>query len=103
MSEAEKAIHERGGVPEILPRDWYFTLGLDVAKLARVALSSLPENAVTDQAEVRRRHQLARDALSSARADLISTSSRGFSKDHRVQRELFAEAVAQDGGRENGR
>lgn len=103
MSEIEKAMTEGGSPAEILPRDWYFTLGLDVAGLARAALSKLPENAVTDQTEVRRRHQLARDALLKARVELVSTSARGFSPNHRVERELFAEAVADRKADENAR
>lgn len=88
ISDLERALSEGEAPPEVRPRDWYFTLGVDVATLASRALGTLPESAATLREEVRKRHQLARDALLRATAALTSTDAGGFAGRHRIARTL---------------
>jgi hypothetical protein len=96
ISELERSLNEGQEPPELRPRDWYFTLGLDIASLARAALREVPETAVTQKEEVRRRHKLARDALLLAKGDLISTSASGFSSSHQIQREISVQGEEEE-------
>jgi hypothetical protein len=88
VSDLERALNEGEAPPEVRPRDWYFTLGFDVATLASRALSTLPESVATEREEVRKRHQLARDALLRATGSLTTTGATGFSGGRRILRTL---------------
>lgn len=88
LSEKERLI-QRGQTPPPSPAgDWYFSLGHDAAKLVRTALSSLPETQATEKEEVKKLHERARQALLDARAELLTTQSKGFSSSLRMERHL---------------
>lgn len=101
MTDAEESLSSAEGAPRLIPRDWYFTLGVDLAKLVAIALRGLPEGAASDQAEVRKRHERARDALLEARDDLTSSDARGFSPQQVLERTIFVEQ-AESGGKGEG-
>ncbi len=88
MSEAEKALLAGEKAPRLEPGDWYFSLGVDVARLSTLALRSLPEAEVTEKEAVRARHEKARSALLDARAQLLTTDAMGFNSGGRVDREI---------------
>src|SRR5690606_30379405 len=88
LSENERLI-QRGETPPPSPAgDWYFSLGHDAAKPVRTALSSLPETQATEKEEVKKLHERARQALLDARAELLTTQSKGFSSSLRMERHL---------------
>lgn len=83
-----------GRTPAIVP-EWYTVLGRDLARLTRAALKELPATTARDPAQVRKRHEQVRDALLSAKAELVSTEAKGFESGHRLRRELAVEAVSE--------
>lgn len=98
MSEEEKALLEGKAPPPLQASDWYFSLGVDVARLLAEALRHFPETQVTDKAEVREHHEKARSALLDARAPLLTTDAQGFTSAGRIQRVL--RVLGPDGARE---
>lgn len=70
-------------------RDWYFSLGFDVAQLLIRALLELPEQAVSDLDQVRAFHQKAALVLARTKAPLLTTESRGFDESRRLPRQLL--------------
>ncbi len=88
------------GGAESASAPWYDLLGRDAARLARAALSVLPENTDVDGEAVRAHLERARDALRSARAPLETTGADGFGGAQRLARELhIAAAPAERGAR----
>lgn len=88
LSEAEKEILEGKAPPQVHPTDWYFSLGVDLARLLGEALRHLPEKQVTDKEQVREHYEKARSALLDARAPLITADAQGFTSAGRIQRIL---------------
>ncbi|NLE88910.1 MAG: hypothetical protein GX607_21220 [Myxococcales bacterium] len=88
------------GGAESASAPWYDLLGRDAARLARAALSVLPENTDVDGEAVRAHLERARDALRSARTPLETTDADGFGGTQRLARQLrIAEAPAARGAR----
>lgn len=75
--------------------DWYFLLGYDAGQLVRASLKQLPETQATEKAEVRARHDLARDALKSATGSLKTTDAKGFAGNQRILRNLRVLGMSQ--------
>jgi len=67
---------------------WFAALGHDAAVLARVALRTLPQDRADADPEVKKRHEAARAALSSAEGDLWTTGARGFAGQGVITREI---------------
>jgi hypothetical protein len=87
VSEMEDEVaHGRLPPPLMQQSDWFFTLGVDLARLVEAALLMMPDTQVTRKEEVKKRHEQAREALLSVRVPLVSTDERGFSSDHFVER-----------------
>jgi hypothetical protein len=57
---------------------WWAALGRDAGALARKAVSTLPMDNVTAEADIAKRHRDARDALAAARLSLWTTDAQGF-------------------------
>lgn len=88
VSAAEQSISNGNAAPASDPFDWYFTIGHDAATLIKLALLRLPKTHVTEKGAVKERHKLAGEALEAVQADLVSTTERGFSRYHRLERRL---------------
>lgn len=88
MSEVEKDILDGKAPPRPQASDWYYSLGVDVARLLAEALRHLPETQVTDKEQVREHHEKARAALLDARAPLITADAQGFTSAGTVKRTL---------------
>lgn len=68
---------------------WWTALGYDAAVLARRAVSALPLDTTTDDAEIRRRRETARAGIEAARASLWTTEAKGFEAgSHSLVRDL---------------
>lgn len=95
-SEQEKRIAEGAIAPPLMQEgDWFFTMGLDLARLIEAALLTMPDTEVTRADQVKVRHEQARSALVLARADLITSNSRGFSKEQGIEREFSVSASSE--------
>jgi hypothetical protein len=68
--------------------NWWTALGRDAATLARLAVSTLPTDTVTDPPSISERRQAARDKLESARARLWSTEQAGWTASHTMGRTI---------------
>lgn len=88
ISDEERAIMEGKAPPRLSADDWYFSLGVDAARLCSEALKHFPETQVTDKQRVREHHAKARAALLDARAPLITADARGFDSTGRIQRKI---------------
>lgn len=89
MSSMEKSIARGERLPAMMPQsDWFFTLGMDLARLVEGALLTLPDTEVTREAEVRERHDQVRVALETVQAPLVSTNARSFSAEHLIARDF---------------
>ncbi len=70
---------ETGSYPAKAPTGgWYEALGHDAAVLAALALEALPTNGVARGEDVEALRSRARDALATAKAELWTSSARGF-------------------------
>jgi hypothetical protein len=93
MSEEEKAILQ-GKAPSSHPAgDFYFSLGVDVARLLSEALRPFPEAQMTEKEQVHDHYEKVRAALLDARAPLITTDAQGFSSAGEVSRTLRIRGV----------
>jgi len=70
------------------PLDWYEALGHDAALLAKGALEGFPDGRVDEERAVRELHARAQRALTTVRAPLWTSDSRGFSQGQRLSRTL---------------
>lgn len=66
---------------------WFEVLGRDAARWAQLALADLPDSPVQDEREVRRRHQLVRDALRAGSRALLSTHHKQWDASQRMPRD----------------
>jgi hypothetical protein len=82
-AEARAMAQRLGGRPS-----WWAALGRDAGALARKALSTLPQDTVTVEADIAKRRREARDALAAARVGLWTTDSPGFSGSSAIPREI---------------
>jgi len=87
LTAREEAAFHGKALAEELPKDWYFLLGYDAARLIRAALLTLPETDVKEKFAVQERHLRARDALVRARTALQTSKSQGFAG-NRLSRDL---------------
>ncbi len=67
---------------------WFEVLGADLSLLSRAVLGQLPLTPVSEESEVRARHDRVRAALLGVDVELRSTSARGFSGQHTMARTL---------------
>ncbi len=67
---------------------WFTALGHDAASLSARAVADLPLERVDDRAAVRKLHAVARDRLSRAEADLLTTGARGFAGKRSMHRTI---------------
>jgi len=67
---------------------WFELLGADLSLLSRAVLGELPLTPVSEESEVRARHDRVREGLLGADVQLRSTSARGFSGKHTMARTL---------------
>ncbi len=93
MTEEEKAILEGKAPARVSADDWYFSLGVDAARLCSEALKHLPLTQVTDKQEVRMHHEKARNALLDARAPLMTADARGFDSTGHVERKIVVRGL----------
>lgn len=68
--------------------DWFFALGYDSARLAILALGTLPSLTVTERDQVRAVHERTADSLASVKSPLVTSEARGFDERHRIARQL---------------
>jgi len=70
------------------PWDWFFALGYDSAKLAILALGTLPSKTVTERDQVRAVHERTALSLAAVRSRLVTSEVQGFDEQHRITRQL---------------
>lgn len=74
---------------------FFEAVGADLAALLRVALESVPTSTASAPDAVRKLHDLARDGLLSANAELVTTSRTGFLGRHQIERQLQVVGMSQ--------
>lgn len=88
MSEKEKALLAGNAPSPVTTGDFYFSLGVDVARLLAEALRPFPEAQVTEKEQVRDHYEKVRAALVDARAPLITADAQGFTSAGEILRTL---------------
>lgn len=94
MSENEKAILEGKAPPQLEAGDFYYSLGVDVARLLAEALRHFPEAQVTEREEVRDHYEKVRAALLDARAPLLTSDAQGFTSDGELSRTVQIQGLS---------
>jgi hypothetical protein len=88
-------VPQAGSYPDASPTaGWYEALGHDAAVLATRALEALPESGIARGDDVETLRAKVRDALARARAELWTSSARGFDGARLLPRELVVRAPA---------
>jgi hypothetical protein len=88
-------VPQSGAYPDAAPTaGWYEALGHDAAVLATRALEALPESGIARGGDVETLRAKVRDALARARAELWTSSARGFDGARLLPRDLVVRAPA---------